>query len=435
MPVPIVCVDARLRQFLAAFRPLFSKPQDMYFETVVFGLLLCAETRTLSGLLRQVAERRSLAGVSRFLARAPWVEEDVAATWRARFEETVRPQVAAAHRQQRAARPPLRGRPPATVVTGYLIGDDSTQHKPRGQKMAGVGLHHSTTAGTRVRGHSLVQSLYVVEGRRCPLLPQMYRQQAVCTAAGVPFQSKVDLMEQTIRTFVPTPGPRTHVLLDTWYSAKRIWKAARQRDFLITTGLKNNRCLRVADPETARGWRWQTLREYAAGLAPEDYQPVRWPTQEQESRTVYVHVVCTRVRKLYRCQVVIVRESLTAPLSETRYWASSDLAADVPTLIGHVASRWQIEVLFADAKEVLGLDQYQVMSVPAIVRFWTLVLATYTFLEDERATLVAQQGSHVTIGETRRVVQGRHHRHLLTWIYAQYQAGATAEELATRLAA
>ncbi len=32
-----------------------------------------------------------------------------------------------------------------------------------------------------------------------------------------------------------------------------------------------------------------------------------------EERTVYVHVVATRVRKLYRCQVVIVRDSLTAP--------------------------------------------------------------------------------------------------------------------------
>ena len=75
----------------------------------MFALLLCYESRTLSGLLRQVAERRSVAGLSRFLARAPWSEEEVAATWRARFEAAVRPQVAQAHRQQRADTAPAAG--------------------------------------------------------------------------------------------------------------------------------------------------------------------------------------------------------------------------------------------------------------------------------------------------------------------------------------
>jgi hypothetical protein len=39
-----------------------------------------------------------------------------------------------------------------------------------------------------------------------------------------------------------------------------------------------------------------------------------------------------------------------------------------------MAARWGIEVLFADTKELLGLDRYQLMSATALVRFWTLVL-------------------------------------------------------------
>ena len=39
MPVPIVCLDPRLRQFLVAFRSCVSKPQNTYFETVVFAML------------------------------------------------------------------------------------------------------------------------------------------------------------------------------------------------------------------------------------------------------------------------------------------------------------------------------------------------------------------------------------------------------------
>lgn len=111
-------------------------------------------------------------------------------------------------------------------------------------------------------------------------------------------------MEAVIRTFEPVAGTQTHGLLDCWYSAKRLWRAARERGFLITTGLKSNRWLRVADPRAPAGWAWQQLSDYTAKLAASDYVRIAWPKGDQQ---VYVHIVTTRVRKLYRCQVVIVR--------------------------------------------------------------------------------------------------------------------------------
>lgn len=67
--------------------------------------------------------------------------------------------------------------------------------------------------------------------------------------------------------------------------------------------------------------------------------------------------------------------------------ASSDLEADVPTLLTHIATRWDIEVLFADTKELLGLDHYQLMSALAIQRFWALVMVAYFYLDTERDRL------------------------------------------------
>ena len=434
MPLPIVCLDARLRQFADAFAGCFSAPQRRHFATVLLALVLCREPRTLSGLRRQVAGGGSVAALSRFLSAAPWSAEAVAATWQGRFRQQVAPLVAAEHRRQRAARARRPGRPKATAVTGYLIGDDSTLHKPKGKQMGGLGRHYSTTAGKRVVGHSLVQGLYVLCGRRCPLPPQLYRQQAACAAEGGPFRSKIAIMEALIRTFEPAAGTRTHVLLDSWYSAKVLWRAARERGFLITSGLKANRALRVPDPEAPGGWRWQRLDEYAAGLTADAYTVATWPSQ-QDQRQVYVHVVQTRVRKLYRCQVVVVRDSRDAPVAQARYWASSDLTADLPTLLTHLAARWEVAVLFGDAKELLGLDQYQLLSATAIVRFWTLVLAAYVCLEEEQARLRAARGGHVTLGEARAAVQWTHYRHLLSWLHEQFQAGATPQALADQLAA
>jgi len=254
MPIPIICLDEALQHFAQRFRELLSKPQYQYFVTVLLGLMLCEGTRTLSGLVRQIAAGPKLAGLSRDLAEAPWEAAAVAEQWLKHFRETMQPQVVAERQRQRQEQPKRRGRPQAPIVTGYLIGDDSTIEKRKAKKMEGLGLHHSTTEDKRVRGHSMVESLYVLLGRRCPLAPQMYRQQAVCEAEGVPFSSKIDLMEHRIRTFEPVAGTLTHVLLDTWYSAKVHGPAARERGFLITTGLKSNRWLRIEDPTAPAGW-------------------------------------------------------------------------------------------------------------------------------------------------------------------------------------
>jgi len=432
MSIPIICLDARLRQFCETFRTCFSQPQFKYLVTVLLALMLCQETHTLTGLLRQVAEGQSVSGLSRFLSESPWSAADVAGAWIARFDQQLAEQVAAEHERQCRARAKGTGRPRKSVVTGYLIGDDSTQHKPKGKKMGGLGQHYSTTAEQQVIGHSLVQSLYVLLGRRCPLAPQMYRQKAVCQREGVPFQSKVDLMAANIRDFQPVVNTVPHVLVDSWYTCKGIWRAARERGFLITSGLKSNRWLWVTDPQGQE--RWMRLDQYAAHLLPEQYQKMTWPSQGDQPRTVYVHVLRTRVRKLYTCQVVIARFALDCPLKAVRYWASSDLDADAPTLLDHITTRWDIEVLFSDAKDLLGLDHYQLMDATAILRFWTLVMAAYAFLDEQRARLGREQHVSLTLGDARREVQRWHWCHVVDWIHQQFLSGVSPTELHTLLA-
>lgn len=182
---------------------------------------------------------------------------------------------------------------------------------------------------------------------------------------------------------------------------------------------------------TTQGWRWQKVSEYLASLTEPDFVQTSWP---RGGKLVYVHVLTTSVRKLYRCQVVIVRHSLSAPLSQARYWASSDLEASIETLLAHISARWEIEVLFGDSKEELGLDHYQLMSAQALVRFWTLVMLVYVFLEEEQHRLHSAWQRSVTIGEARREIQRRHRHHLLTWLHEQFLSGVHLETLIELLA-
>jgi hypothetical protein len=109
MPVPIICLDEYLQQFAERFRHELSKPQYQYFVIVLLGLMLCEGRRTLQGLLRQIADGPSLAGLSRFLAQAPWQAAAIVDCWLRHFREEMQPLVEAEQQRHRQAQPKRRG--------------------------------------------------------------------------------------------------------------------------------------------------------------------------------------------------------------------------------------------------------------------------------------------------------------------------------------
>jgi hypothetical protein len=457
MPHPIVCQDERLRQYLQSFQALFSRPQYKHFVTVLMGLLLCEAGHTISHIHRAVSGKKSLPSLSRFLSESPWDHQCVILYNYSRFVRLIQQKIDK-ERQKRFTelkKQKKRGRRSIPLVTGYLIGDDSTMLKPKGAKMQGIGKHHSTTHGTRVNGHSLVQCLYTVLDRSCPLEPLLYRQKKTAEKEKVPFTSKIDLMIQEIQNFDSPSGTVTHVLLDSWYNCKPLWKAAIDRGFKITTGIRRNRWLRVPceiTPTTPKGWQWQQLDDYAASLPEDTYQQCFCPRSPKEK--VWVHVVDTRVRKLYRCKIIIVRKNLNDPISAVRFWVTSDLEADAQTCINVISIRWDIEIFFEDMKELLGIDQYQLMTTTGLLRYWTLCWVAFSFLEEVRHNLkhnkdskaqvdqntemaeecetdlgVHQKVYHATLGQARREVQEIHQGLFLEWVYHHALSGTPVKEL------
>jgi hypothetical protein len=225
--------------------------------------------------------------LSRFLINPRWSTPRLAEVRYRVFWAEVQPQVAAAHESQRLQRSKKRGRPTATVVTGYLILDDSTHVKRYAKVMGGQGWHYSSTDQCSMPGHSLFQGVYLLEDRQYPLDPQMYIQKSVCEQEERVFRSKVDMALETVKSFEPVPDTHTHVLVDSWYVNKATWKAVKGRGWDLTGGLKANHKLRVLDPATGK-WMWIRLDEFAARLSAEPFEAVQWPSLEGEQR-IWAH--------------------------------------------------------------------------------------------------------------------------------------------------
>jgi hypothetical protein len=148
-------------------------------------------------------------------------------------------------------------------VSGFLSLDDSVHHKVRGKKMGGMGLHYSNCQKRLVNGHCLFGAVYQVLEQRCPLLPRLYCQKAVCEKEGRPFKSKIALALETIEAFEPVPDTCTHVLVDSWYHSNKLRKLTRKKGYDLSGALKSNRRMRrtIIGPAPQSQREWQSLKE------------------------------------------------------------------------------------------------------------------------------------------------------------------------------
>jgi hypothetical protein len=424
----IVCLSAPLRQFVESFRSCFSRRQWRYFVIVLLGLIECEERKTLTGLLRVIGESVSLSGLSRFLSKWPWSTTAVAQQWEKHFRERLSEPVQSEHMRQKAARARRVGRPKQTVVTGFLIFDDSVHTKPKGRTMGGLGRHYSNTEQKVVAGHCLFSGLYVLLGQRCPLEPQMYCQKSICEAEGIPFQSKVDMAVTEIAQFAPAPDTHTHVLVDSWYHCQIVRRAAQQRGWELSGGLKSNRVMRSIQADGSR--KWHKLSAYAATLTRDDWCEVIWPSANG-GQMLYAHLVPTWVRKLGPTLVLITCHDLDDPLKSVRYWGSTLIDLTAQALVEVLAVRWEVETYFEYAKDLLGSDHYQMMTRQAILRFWTLAACLFSFLDEQRA---AAREPALTCGDVRRNLQHQHQRNLLEWLAVNLQEGRSVDQICLQLA-
>jgi hypothetical protein len=184
--------------------------------------------------------------------------------------------------------------------------------------------------------------------------------------------------------------------------------------------------MRLMAPDGTR--EWLAVRDYATRLTEADFTAALWP-QEHDDKTVYAHLVRTWVRKLGPCQVLIVKLSPDAGPEQTRYWVTSCLDDTLEQVIAHVAQRWTIETLFADFKELLGSDHYQVRSAQGIVRFWTLGLCLYQFLDEICATHQRYTGVRLTLGQVRQQIREVHAAQLLDWICDQAEKDVSRDDI------
>ena len=298
--------------------------------------------------------------MTRFLQESPWNPQYVTKQRLSYLMETIR--------QTRAKWGDTR---PIT----FLILDDTQCKKERSTvKMEGLDFHYSHSEGKSVWSHSLVTAHVVTDDLSVAWDFRSYFRKEDCKERNVPFKSKNDLAIELLETYSSSPDEHVYVLIDSWYTSKKLIDACTKKGFHVIGAFRSNRMI------APFGMKIKTSTFASTILRPTDLCPV---TVDVQTSKVYAYE--GPLSNMENVRVFLSWEDKFDPKKLPFCLLCTDTSLDVVTVLRHYAVRWQIEVGYRYFKELLGFDQYQHLSHKGIERFWTIQFLAYTFLALEQA--------------------------------------------------
>ena len=357
----IVRIPARLDTFFHPLQSCFHWDHFTYFRLLVLAMAAMWGRRTVANLYRYLEAEHHRTRFNNFFLVERWDPE-------------------AALRQQAQAW--LRALRPAKGETLYLLIDDSKKAK-RGTAMDAVAKMKDLTIDAYIRGHQYVCGILLFRGQVIPFGIRLYVKKAQCAALGLPFRKTTELAAQLIRELQVPAGVQVLVLFDAYYLCHTVVKACREQKFHFASTLKSNRSL------FKHSWKLKAGRYGKNLFRRRRTEPLEVVKLQAPVRYRYVDAGWLQVSNLGVLHVVFSRKGAARTIL--------GLVTDAPALsaaglIQAYARRWEIEQWIKDAKQLLGLGQYQNRSYRAAVTHLHLVCVASALLTHLRIMRDGAQG-------------------------------------------
>jgi hypothetical protein len=249
----------------------------------------------------------------------------------------------------------------ALGTPGYLVVDDVVIEKPFAKRLPWAAWTYSFAQKRKVYGCHIVLLSWTSDptGRwRIPVAFRLWRPKRTCRPGR--YQKKTELVVAMLRELVAAGCPAAYLVGDTAYTGGVVSKAAGRLG-LTWVGTLSPRTTVVY-----RGKR-QAVRDLAGRLK------LKWRPK------LGVRAVALQVYAPALGQVRLV--VLKNEHGNFEYLVTNALATDLTTLVHRKRSRWRIETIFRDTKQLAGLAACQCWVDQALVRHVALVFLTFVVLQ------------------------------------------------------
>ena len=268
----------------------------------------------------------------------------------------------------------------ALGTPGYLVVDDVVIEKPFAQRLPWAAWTYSFAKKRKVYGCHIVLLSWTSDptGRwRIPVAFRLWRPKRTCAPGH--YQKKTELVVAMLHELVAAGCPAAYLVGDTAYTGGCVSKTAGRLG-IIWVGTLSPRTTVVY-----RGKR-QAVRDLAGRLK------LKWrPKLGVRARALRVYAPA-----LGQVRLVVLRNEH----GNFEYLVTNALATDLSTLVHRKRSRWRIETIFRDTKQLAGLAACQGWVDQALVRHVALVFLTFVVLQ------LLRRDSQETVGAVKMRWQG-----------------------------
>lgn len=280
---------------------------------------------------------------------------------------------------------------------------DESGFLKKGEKSAGVARQYSGTAG-RVENCQVGVFLAYTTASECAYvdaelyLPESWtRDQARCREAGIPkdvvFQTKPELARRMLERAQEADGPVPWVLADEVYGKNqelRRWLEEQRQSYVLAVGCNLHVCLVGQKAKETR-----RVDEVVAELPAEAWKCLSAGEGSKGPRLydwIWLEADSSDLPEEWK-RFLLARRSLEDPTEIAYYFVFASAAVTQQEAVEAAGLRWSIESGFEQAKQEVGLDEYEVRKWEGWRRFITLGLLAHAFLAVQRARAHAQKGA------------------------------------------
>lgn len=360
---------------LYSLRPAFTEPTFFRFAVLFAGWVRTTGPHAVSEALVQsgVSGKQHHASFHRFFAQARWTPDELGRRLLS----------------QLAALSPGR----------LLVVIDDTLCTHKGPKVYGLGSHLDPVRSTRaVRlfafGHVwvtlavLVQVPLASRPWAVPILFRLYRTEAASKKAGHKHRKKTELAREMLDLIVQWfPAVQLEVSADLAYSNATLLRDLPRR-VAFTGAMRDDAVLTRPRKRAGRSRAGRPLTADLPVPSPERIAAsklIRWKSISVRiygrDQKLWVKELCARwYRAAGKRTLKIVIVKMTTGRLPYRVFFATDPSRSAQQVIEQYASRWAIEILFRDLKQLLGFGASRARTRGAVLRTTPWVGLNYTVL-------------------------------------------------------
>lgn|SRR5512138_94569 len=337
-----------LQEVFRTIAPLLSRPQLKNLQAmIVAGILM--STR---GKLRHAARATQIAGhrtcLGHFLSHSDWDHVGV-----------LRQMSLGALRWMK----PVRGEELCLLI-------DDTRIAKRGRQFEGISKLWDHAHQKFAYGHMVVTAAVLFRGVVLPYRMVLWLPKDF---AGADYRKTTEIAADIIRQFEPPAGLKVRVLFDAFYLCGPVTQACESRGWTWFSVAAKNRTLK----RDGRG-KSGKLQDLAAGRLRYQSRSVRMK-RAHGWRRMKLSRVDGRLSKIGQVRIVFSKRP-GDPWKKILAVATNATGLDERTIVAIYEKRWNIEVLFKELRDRLGLDGYQMQKLVGIERHLHVVCLTHLVL-------------------------------------------------------